>query len=389
MMIRKIIDCIALATLALALILVASSTVQANDDFTLRLTVNGDDVTEVETVVIDPERELTIDIEIINVTRDIILQRVSVLVTFAEQVVLTRSEPLDNYHIAAGESYQREIKINAREVLKSGDRLLATGIYRGQIRLEYAEGGRENAWSQWVNIQIPGNPLGTPAGAAGVAVSVGTVASLLLLARALAVPALPAGTALPSSVSVEALPNLHGLATERLESMARGRVSGTMVGAAKKRITKDKCPICETRLKHGHCYTCKKSAKEVRNEYASKLKDLAMRSGQLIAGGQVATLDDLCSQLGISAKLGTDVIAVLKHAKLVKVRGLVRKLTGKAVMAGIGSGLSAIIWITTGGLAVLSTSALVGILAASVVIPLAVTKSLQMKARRTIRKSAD
>ena len=388
MVIRNIIQCVVFALLTSTLLLAVNSTVQANDDFSLRLTINGDDMSETETIVIDPDRELTIDLQIFDVTSDITLQKVSVLVTLAGQVILTQSETLGNFHMVAGENYRREIAIDAREVLKLGELTLTTGIYRSQVRLEYSVGDQERVWSQWKNIQILGNPLSTPVGAAGTAVSAGTVAAILLLLRSLAVPNLPAGTTLPLSASAQALPRLYELALERLEPMTRGRVVGSVVSAAKKRIIKKKCPICETRLKHGHCYTCKKSAKEVRNEYKNKLKDLALQGGQLIASGQAATLDDLCSRLNISGKLGTDVIAVLRHAKLVKVRGLARKLTGKAVMAGVGSGVSAIIWVTVGGFAVLSTSALVGILIASIVIPLAVTKSLQMKARRAIKRGA-
>ena len=236
------------------------------------------------------------------------------------------------------------------------------------------------------NIRILGNPLNTPVGAAGVAVGAGTLAGILLLVRSLVVPNLPAGTTLSSSTPVGTSLLLRELALDRLEPVTRGRVVGNIVSATKKRIIKGKCPICETRLKQGYCYTCKKPAKEVRSEYKNKLKDLALQGGQLIAGGQVATLDDLCSRLNISGKLGTDVIATLRHAKLVKVRGLARKLTVKSIMVGIGSGISTIIWITVGGLAALSTSTLIGILIASIVIPLAVMKSLQMKARRAIMK---
>jgi hypothetical protein len=389
MMIRNIIECMVFPFLIFALILAVNSSVQANEDFSLRLTMNGDDISEVRTIVIDPERELMIDLQIFNVTRDVTLQKVSVLVSFAEQTILIKSENLGNFNIMVGESYRREITIDAREALRFGDQFLTTGIYRGQIRLEYAVGGLEKVWTQWENIRVLGNPLSTPAGVVGITVSAGAMAAILLLARSLAVPSLPAGTTLPPHVSVKPLIRLYDLAMERLEPTARGRVVGSITNAAKKRIIKEKCPICETRLKHGYCYTCKKSAKDVRKEYTNKLKDLALQAGELMTSGQVATLDDLCFRLGISSKLGTDVIATLKHAKLVKIRGLARKLTSKAVVAGIGSGLSAIIWVTLGGLAVLSTSVLVMILIASIVIPLVVTKSLQIKARRDIRQSAN
>ena len=116
------------------------------------------------------------------------------------------------------------------------------------------------------------------------------------------------------------------------------------------------------------------------------MKALVLQSSNLLASGEVVTLDELYSRLGINATLGTDVIATLKHAKLVKVKGIAGKLMGKAVMIGIGSGLSTVLWITVGGLVVLSSSVLVVILAASVVIPVAVTKSFQMKAKSTVKK---
>jgi hypothetical protein len=277
--------------------------------------------------------------------------------------------------------------MDIREVFTYGGRPLTTGVYRSQLKLEYAVGSQEKARSQWIYIHILGNPLSTPAGAVGIVVIVGTLAAILLLVRSLVVPAIPRGTSLPSSISVEPQTLLRELAMERLEPTARGRVTGSIVSAAKKIIVKEKCPICETRLKHGYCYTCQKSAKDVRHEFTARLRDLALQTGQLIDSGQVTTLDDLCSKLWISRRLGTDVIATLAHARLVKVKGLARKLMGKAIMAGIGSGLSIIIWVTIGGFAFLSTSALVIILIASVAVPLVVTKSLQMKARHDIRRS--
>ena len=137
MVIKNIIEWTALALLTSVLLLAVNSTARASDDFSLRLTVNGQDISETETIVIDPEGELTIDLQVFDVTRDVTLQKISVMVTFAEQVILSRSETLGNYHIIPSESYRREIVINAREALKFGDRTLTTGIYRGQVRLEY------------------------------------------------------------------------------------------------------------------------------------------------------------------------------------------------------------------------------------------------------------
>ena len=373
-------------TVTVTLLLAAHFVAAANDDFFLRLNMNGDDLSELKTIVIDPEQELTIDLHIFDVTSDVTLDKILVTVMFAGQTIHTLSESLGNRRIEVEEDYREQITLNAREVLKLGDMTLVTGIYHVVIKLEYAVGDQKKVWNETKNVQILGNPLSTPLGAVGVVTSVGAVAAILMLIRSLISLGIPAGTTIPASTSISSLQRLYDLTAERLEPTARGRVMGNIVKAAKGRIIKKKCPICGTRLKHRYCYTCKKSAKEVRNEYVYRVRALAVQSSGLLASGQVVTLNDLCSRLGISATLGTDVIATLKHAKLVKVRGIAAKLMGKTIVAGIGSGLSLVIWITVGGFAVLSTSALVAILVASVVIPIAVAKSLQMKVRRTLKK---
>ena len=384
---RNITGGLVFLVLAVTLLLVTGVTAEANDDFSLRIIINGEDISGIETIVIDPEKELKIDLRITGVSRDITLREITIAVTFASQTIVTQSETLGNFRITAGESFHKELTINTKEALQIGGRPVATGIYRSQVNLEYAVEGREEVRSLTKNIKIPGNPLTTPAGAAGAAVSLGAMAAIIMLVKSVAVPGLPAGTVLPAGTTVKAMPGLYELAMKKLESTTRGRVVGNIVNSAKRRIIRDICPMCQTRLKHGHCYTCKKSTRELRNEYTNRLKDLALEGGELIASGEVATPDELGSRLGISGKLGTDVIATLKHAKLIKVRGLARKVTGKAITTGISSGLSAIIWVTVGGFAVLSTPALVGILIAAIIVPLVVVKSLQMKARRAIRRA--
>jgi len=385
-MVRSIIKTLAFVLLLGALLSAAHSVAEANGDFSIRLNVNGEDLLKQETITIDPERELMVELQIFDVARDVTLRKVSVVVTFAGQTLITLSENLHDFRVAAGETYEEKIILDAREMLKLGNLPLITGIYRSVINLEYTVGDRNMVWSESKNIRILGNPLVTPLGAAGLIVSMGTVASILMLMRSLVVPNLPAGTMLPAHTSISSLPRLYDLAAERLEPAARGRMMGSMVKAAKGRVTKNKCPVCETRLKHGYCYTCKKSAKEVRNEYTDRVRTLAIQGSKLLASGEVATIDGLCSRLGINARMGTDVIATLKNAKLVKIRGIARKLMGKAVMAGIGSGLSTVLWVTVGGLVVLSSSAMVAILVASVVIPVTLAKSLQMRAKRAIKR---
>jgi hypothetical protein len=385
-MVRNLIILPTFIMVMMELLLAEHFTAATNGDFSLELNINGNDLTQLETVIIDPEKEMVIDLHIFNVTKDVTLEEISVVVKFAGQTIRTLSESLDNFHIATGENYREQIRINIRKVLKLGDQPLVTGIYRTVIMLKYTAGEPQKGWTLAKNIKIPGNPLTTPAGAVGVVIGAGTVATILMLIKSLISPGISAGTTLSPSTLARALPRLHELAEDRLEPTVRGRVVGSIVKAIKRRIIKDKCPICETNLKHGYCYSCKKSAKEVQQEYMAKMRALAIQGGELLASGQETTLDDICARLGIDARMGTDVIATLKHAKLVKVKGIASKLMGKAVIAGIGIGLSTVLWVTVGGLVVLSSSVLLLILAASIIIPVAVAKSFQMKAKRTLIK---
>jgi len=385
-MVRNLIILLAFMIVMMMLLLAEHFAAAINGDFSLQLNINGNDLTQLETVTINPEKEMVIDLHIFDVTKDVTLEEISVVVKFAGQTVRTMSESLGKFRIAAGDSYREQIRINIRKVLRLGDRPLVTGIYRTVIMLKYTAGEQQKGWTLVKNIKIPGNPLTTPAGAVGVVIGAGTVATILMLIKSLISPGLSAGTTLPPSTLARALPRLHELAEDRLEPTVRGRVVGSIVKAAKRRIIKDRCPICETHLKHGYCYSCKKSAKEVRQEYVAKMRALAIQGGELLASGQTATLDDICARLGIDAKLGADVIATLKHAKLVKVRGIASKLMGKAVIVGIGIGLSTVLWVTVGGFVVLSSSVLLLILAASIIIPVVVAKSFQIKAKRSLKK---
>jgi len=104
----------------ITLILIMDSAIRA-DDFSLNLAINGEDIFEEGTITIDSERELIIDLRIFDVTSDIILSKYSITVTFAGVSFPPISEQLGNYHMAPGDSYQREITINAREFLKLHD----------------------------------------------------------------------------------------------------------------------------------------------------------------------------------------------------------------------------------------------------------------------------
>ena len=366
MMKRNIVDCFIFALVISTLLLAVTTTVRA-DDFSLRLTINGNDISEIETVDIDPDGELAIDLRIFDNTSDITLHSLSVSVTFVDISIMTISESLGNHHLMPGEEYRREIPVNSQELLKLGDATLTTGKYRSQVRLEYTAGDREGVWSRWINIHVVGNPLLTPVGGAGAVISALTVGAVIWL--------------------VKGLSSLYHFAMGNLESLARGRVVGSIVNAARKRIIREKCPVCGERFKNDYCFTCKKSAKEIRREYGDRLQDLAQQGEKLLVDGK-ATYDELCSELGISGQLGADVIAVIKDARLFRVQGFARRLMMRAVFTGIGIAISTIIWITVGGFAVLSTAALVVILVAAIVIPLSITWGLHIKAKRALKRSA-
>ena len=84
-----------------ALLSAAHSAAEANGDFSIRLNVNGEDLLKQETMTIDPERELMVDLQIFDVAREVTLRRVSVVVTFAGQTLITLSENLHDFRVAA------------------------------------------------------------------------------------------------------------------------------------------------------------------------------------------------------------------------------------------------------------------------------------------------
>ncbi len=179
-MVRNIIKPLAFILLMIVLFLAAHFAAATNGDFSLQLNIDGNDLSELETIVLDPERELMIDLHISDLTRDIILDKISVTVTFAGQTIHTLSESLGNRRIAAGEDYREQITVNAKEMLKLGGKPLVTGIYRAMIKLEYAVDDQKRVWSKPKNIKILGNPLNTPLGVAGIVTSGGGRSPLYL-----------------------------------------------------------------------------------------------------------------------------------------------------------------------------------------------------------------
>jgi hypothetical protein len=225
-------------------------------------------------------------------------------------------------------------------------------------------------------------------GQAAAVVTGGTVVATAVLLKSSMFSGVAAGATIPGGAVARPTSGLLSFLRGRLEPTARGRITSNIVKAARSRIKKERCPLCNTPIKHGHCYTCQKTARQVRNEYADKVSALAAEGAELMAGsGVVMTLDMLSSELNISTALAGDVLAALHNAKLVKLKGITHKLLGKAVTMGIGMGLSTIMWVTVGGLVVLGTWALIAVLVVSIVLPIVITRSLQAKARRELKRA--
>ncbi len=362
--------------------LVANAATRVDNDFTLELRVNGTDIQYQETIEFDPAEDLIVDIYITDVSREIELESVSVVTKFAWQTITTLHKDLHDSHIDAGGSYTDTIVFSGFGSLPE-----VTGVFGVTIELKYSANGTDKAWYMDRHMKIPGNPINTVTGKVAVAVAGGTVIAAAVLLKSMMLPSVGAGTTIPGGVVAKPTSWLRKFVSGRLEPTTRGRVTSNIVKAAKSRIKKDRCPLCNTPLRHGHCYICRKSAKQVRNEYAEKVGTLATEGARLIASGKVVTLDLLSSELNISNTLASDVFAALHNAKLVKLKGITHKLLGKAIIMGIGMGLSLVLWVTVGGLVALDTWALVAILVASVVLPIVITKSLQAKARRELKRA--
>ena len=364
--------------LAMPLTLLASE--QVEDYFSFRISVDGEDLSSLDAIPLDPDESHDIVLHVFDVNREVTLESISITITFSGLPVATIDKTLGRT-LQPGEEYTEPIAISANEFLTIGGLNIVTGLYHGTIELNYSIGGSPLAYSQPKDLRILGNPAASAVGIAAIVATGSAVAAGTVLGTSLAASGAGAAAA---NVTLIPLPALNSFILGRLEPTARGSVVGAIVRAARKRIVKRNCPICSTRIKHDYCYTCRKTAKEVEKEYTEKVKELALQGMQLLASGEVKTLDALRSRLNINDRLGMDVIATLKDARMVKIKGLAGKLMAKAVTTGISSAISIILWITIGGFAVLSVWLLITVLLLALLLPILITKFFQWRARRKL-----
>jgi len=149
-------------TVVLPLTIYAAMSV--DKDFSLELTVNGVDLSEHETIIIDPEEDLIADIYISHVTSEITLETLSIAVMFAGQQVATLSKSLDNRILKVGDIYSETKILGTEKALMFGTSSRLTGKYRVTVTLDYTVNEEEKAWSILTYVRIPGNPISTPTG---------------------------------------------------------------------------------------------------------------------------------------------------------------------------------------------------------------------------------
>ena len=176
----QIVLVIAFLTLMIGWPILTYAATLTEDGFLLDIRVNGQDLSEQGTILTDPEGDLTINIRVFEVTKEVTLERVYAEIIFAGLKVATLNRNLGSVRVTPGNEYRETITINAEEVLKRDSLLMITGIYTAEVNLEYTVAGQVKTWDKSQDIKIPGNPISTPAGMAAVAITGATAAAGLL-----------------------------------------------------------------------------------------------------------------------------------------------------------------------------------------------------------------
>jgi hypothetical protein len=351
--------------LGLVLLYVMAGSVVRAADLSLRMEINNQDISAEGNIAIDSKGEFNVDIWIEDAAGEVVLHNYSVTVTFIDVSFPVISRSLSNYRLLPGDSYHQGLTINASEVLGLGGRPLTTGIYRSQVKLDYSINGQEKVWSQWLDIQITGNPVNSVIGIAGAALAAVTAGILIWLGKGIS--------------------TLYQFAKGRLESFTRGRVVGSIISVSRKFAVREKCPVCRETFKGKRCVKCGKSIKAIRKEYREKLQKLAIRGEELLTTGEV-TREELGARLEVDEQTAADVLKVIDESRILRVKKFFSGLVVKAIFAGISFGISTILWVTIGGFTALSTPALVSILVIAIILPLAVTLVFRLKAVRAFRR---
>lgn len=367
---RRILQRLGIGLVCLMPLLAFDSPSQAadvNSDFALELKVNGQDMLAAQAFTINPDESLKFDMTIHDVHTPVEMQRLSIEIFFAGIPVSTITQELDAV-INPGEIYSPDIApVSARDYLSIWGVNVTTGKYKAVIKLEYKSLGSPKTWTQTREVEVPGNPMATVAGVATAIITGVALVGVAALLKSLA----------GYSLETQALSG-----SKSLESQARSKVSSALVSAVKKVLVKDRCPVCEGVIKHGFCPNCRKSARELQRLYRRRIHDLAGAGMKLLEGGEVKSMADIPEKLGISGALAEAVRATMQNARLFEVKRVTRSLMVSALITGASSAVASLLWVTIGGLAVLNTAVLMGVLLLSVLLPLIIAGALNLRMRR-------
>ena len=338
------------------------------------MNVNGLDMLASQSFSVTPDETLVFDLYIHDVLKPVEMKRLSVEIFFAGVPVSTITQELGRV-INPGETYRPEIQpVSAQDYLSIWGVNVTTGKYKAIIKLEYTALGQLKTWTQSREVEVPGNPLMTIAGVASAiitGIALGGVAALL------------------KSVAGYSLERQALSGKKSLELQARGKISKFLVAAVKKTCVKDRCPMCGESIKHGYCRSCCKSARELQKLYRRRIHDLSATGIKLLANGEIKSIEELPQKLGINGSLASDVKATIQNVRLFEIKRAGHSLLASALLTGISSAVAGVLWITIGGLAVLNTVALSGILIVSVLVPFVIARAMQVKMLHQFAKLSD
>ena len=366
---------VSLASLVLTLVLPSPALgADVNGDFALDMKVNGQDMFASQAFSITPDETLVFNLYIHDIQKQVEMQRLSVEIFFAGVPVSTITQELGRV-INPGETYRPDIPpVSARDYLSIWGVNIATGKYKAIVKLEYTALGQIKTWTQSREVNVPGNPMTTVAGVAAAIVTGIALGGVIALLKSLA----------GYSLEAQALTG-----RKSIEARARSNISGSLVAAVKKIVVKDRCPLCGEAIKHGFCRTCRKPVRELQRTYRRRIHDLSAAGIKLLADGEVKSMGELPQRLGIEGRMATDVTATIRNARLFQIKRVGRSLLASVLLAGISSAVASVLWITIGGLAVLSTAALMTILVLAILVPFVIARALQIKMRRQLDRLPD
>jgi hypothetical protein len=340
---------------------------EANGDFSLELKLNGQDALQQKKIVVDSKSPVKLDLYVYDVSSTAEINRISVIVFFAGMTIANFSQEL-NYVVNPGETYKPVLEpINLKDYVSVWGITVTTGRYLAIVQLDYSVSGQPRIWTQEKEIEIPGNPFTTMAGVvAAIFSGIASAAALTWLSSVLGYGA-----------------QLRSLDMRKtLESRARNNISKELVTAARKIVDRDKCPVCEGNIKYSYCRNCRKPARDIFRQYYKNVKEVSARGIALLSRGEIQNMSELPTSLGVSGRMAEDVIATIMNARLLAAKRVARKLAISAIITGISSGISLVLWVTVGGFVVVSTTTLVIILILSLVVPLIIVKIMLVRTRR-------